>query len=503
MKAVQLLQTVNTISRYKNQLQQELVFVMLIENLAAHKLVEVYWANEDGVWNILRAEYLHSNGENREIWRAQATFHASDETSLPGDIEFALRYSVQGKVFWDNNKSSNYLSNADSGVLLEPSLPLLHVDFTPTLQDGQRHHPVLVAARQSLKSKRVFIHWTTDNWRNTQVTPCFFNRMHWDKSRRSYARNPNRYDTSVWSTQLKIDDVFRVQYAIGCETPGLTIWDNNFGKNYVARRRRLKILTLNLHCYQEENQEAKFGKIAKAINDLDIDVVCLQEVGEQLRNGGGDWSSNAARIIRDQLAQHYHLYTDWSHIGFGRYREGIAILSKYDFLMTEASYVSSSHDVHSIDSRKVVMVQINVPYIGLVNVFSAHLSWPSGGFFDQFGRLRAWANQKHAGHLAATFLCGDFNIKAGSEAYQSIVRTGEYEDQYLAVTATGTFEKIFRYKSANIDRQLANDGRIDFIFMQKRSSLQAVAAGELFRHDDYYGRVSDHTGYCVEFEPGW
>ena len=142
-------------------------------------------------------------------------------------------------------------------------------------------------------------------------------------------------------------------------------------------------------------------------------------------------------------------------------------------------------------------------YIGLVNVFSAHLSWPNGGFFYQFDRLRAWANQRHDDHLAATFLCGDFNIKAGSEGYQAVVRTGEYEDQYLAATERSIFENIFRKKSANIDRQLAKDGRIDFIFMQKRSSLQAVAARELFTNDDHYGRVSDHTGYCVEFEPSW
>ena len=44
------------------------------------------------------------------------------------------------------------------------------------------------------------------------------------------------------------DDAFCIQYAIGCETPSRTIWDNNFGHNYVACRRRLKILTLNLHC---------------------------------------------------------------------------------------------------------------------------------------------------------------------------------------------------------------------------------------------------------------
>ena len=325
--------------------------------------------------------------------------------------------------------------------------------------------------------------------------------MYWDKWRRSSARNPNRYDTSIWIGQIKIDDAFRLQYAIGCDTPGPTIWDDNIGCNYLARRRRLKILTLNLHCYQEENQDAKFSQIARAIDDLDIDVVCLQEVGEQWGNGNGDWESNAAKIIRDRLRQHYYLHTDWSHLGFDRYREGIAVLSRYDFLMTDAGYVSSSHDVQSIDSRKVVMVQLHVPYMGVVNVFSAHLSWPSGGFFEQFDRLRAWATHKHGNHLAATFLCGDFNIKAGSEGYQAVARTCEYEDQYLAATSPNAFEKIFRTQSPNIDRYLTEDGRIDFIFMQKHSSLQAVAARELFTNGDHYGRVSDHTGYCIEFEP--
>ena len=270
----------------------------------------------------------------------------------------------------------------------------------------------------------------------------------------------------------------------------------------MARRRRLKILTLNLHCYQEENQDAKFSQIARAINDLDIDVVCLQEVGERWRNGSGDWASNAAKIIRDQLRQHYHLQTDWSHIGFDRYREGIAVLSRYDFLMKEASYVSSSHDVHSIDSRKVVMVQVNVPYMGLVNVFSAHLSWPSGGFFDQFERLRAWANQRHDDHVAATFLCGDFNIKAGSEGYQAIVRTGEYEDQYLAATCEELVRKNLptgsrRTSTASWPRMAAS-----ILFSCKSAArCRPSPPGNCSRTDDHYGRVSDHTGYWVEFEP--
>ena len=87
---------------------------MLIENLAYHKLVEVHWAGEDGVWHTLRAGYHSSTGTSREVWRAQATFNSSDDASLPGDVEFALRYRVLGAEYWDKNDLSNYFSNADS-----------------------------------------------------------------------------------------------------------------------------------------------------------------------------------------------------------------------------------------------------------------------------------------------------------------------------------------------------------------------------------------------------
>ena len=147
------------------------------------------------------------------------------------------------------------------------------------------------------------------------------------------------------------------------------------------------------------------------------------------------------------------------------------------------------------------MVQVNVPYIGAINVFSAHLSWPSGGFLEQFERLRCWANQKHGDHLAATFLCGDFNIKAGEEGYRAVVQTRDYEDQFLAATSPDLFDQVFRQPSADIERELARDGRIDYIFMEKHGSLRAVSATELFTDNDCYGRVSDHVGYLVEFEP--
>lgn len=260
-------------------------------------------------------------------------------------------------------------------------------------------------------------------------------------------------------------------------------------------------MILNLHCYQEDNQDYKFSQIAKAINELKIDIVCLQEVAELWNDGMGDWNTNSAKIINDRLDKPYHLYADWSHLGFDRYREGVAILSRFPLTAQESRYVSDSDDVYSIHSRKVVMSEIHVPHIGTINVFSAHLSWWEDGFAEQFARLRDWAAARHNGHVVGTLLCGDFNIAAGSKGYDLVVQSNEYEDQFLAANAHGVFEKIFRVNDPYWQNYLADDYRIDYIFLNKASDLAVTSGRVLFTEQDY-GPVSDHCGYLMTFEPG-
>ena len=134
MAPIRMLQARNTISRQKQRLQQELVFLMTVENIAWDKLVEVQWTGEDGVWRTLRAEYYRPGGENREVWRARATFNPAEDASLPGDIEFSLHYRVLGEDYWDNNHSRNFVSYADSGVMLDRHAQLQNVDFNPLLK---------------------------------------------------------------------------------------------------------------------------------------------------------------------------------------------------------------------------------------------------------------------------------------------------------------------------------------------------------------------------------
>jgi maltose 6'-phosphate phosphatase len=500
MDKIKLLSVENVISRKRTGVQQTLSFFMRVENVIYDKQIDVFWSGEDGVWQILKANFHSKLNHDQEYWQTRISFKLTPAKSLPGNIQFSMRYQTTDGEYWDNNQGLNYFSQADSGIRLLVAVPVLHVDFVAKLQPEQNYVPIIVAVDNFNDDDQVTVHWTTDNWLHTRQTPGHFKRNYWNKIACSNARNPNQYETAIWKSWLRIGSAFNVQYFISVERKGETFWDNNHGKNYSLSHLPLKVMILNLHCYQEDNQDDKFSQISKAINELDADVVCLQEVAEPWNDGAGDWVANSANIINQRLAVPYHIHADWSHLGFDTYREGVAILSRYRLIEPDAKYVSVSEDVFSINSRKVVAAQIKVPGMGLINVFSTHLSWWESGFAEQFTCLCAWAEARQSAELSATLLCGDFNITSGSPGYQLVVSGHQYDDQFLAANAQGLFDQIFRVNDTHWQNEPSDDCRIDYIFMNKSSKLQVKSATVLFTEQDY-GQVSDHCGYFMTFEP--
>jgi maltose 6'-phosphate phosphatase len=153
-------------------------------------------------------------------------------------------------------------------------------------------------------------------------------------------------------------------------------------------RSDLTVLTLNLHTYQEFRSEGAaeseltdelvreridsygslFDRIAAAINELDPDIVCFQEVGE------------------------------WSHYGFDVWLEGSAILSKHSLVETGSRYISYPDNGRHKNwkSRNVPMARIDLPETGRANVFSVHTGWwddDEEPFQEQYRRLLSWAGK--------------------------------------------------------------------------------------------------------------
>ena len=484
MNPVRLLYAENQLSGDECADAQHLMVGCVVQNLAYAKQVEVHWAGADGVWRVLPAHYARACGDI-EIWEADASFLAiSPDEFLPGAIELAVRYRTPEGEWWDNDDGRNHRIAA--GAAISPGAALIAVQPELVVEPNRDVYPVRAVANDQLHLSRVHVRWTTDAWRTWSDTAC----LPESKALSAPGARSDENAATFWCAELPLGNATRLEFALWADCgAGEVRWDNNFGRNYHVRRTPLKVLTLNLHCYEEPEWDAKFWTIARAINDHAVDVICLQEVAEPWNDGRGDFAANAARIIRDRLDQSYHLATDWSHIGFGRYREGSAILSRYNFQVKDSGFVSPTTDPTSIHSRKIVMAQIDVPTIGAVNVFCAHLSWWQDGFKDQFERLRRWADEKHTAGTAATLLCGDFNSEPSSEGYRLATAGGEYEDQYWKVNLEAPAEL-----RADADR------RIDYIFLKRGSGLKAVASKVLFTAADY-GTVSDHPGIYAEFEP--
>ncbi|WP_300452146.1 endonuclease/exonuclease/phosphatase family protein [Accumulibacter sp.] len=500
MEKISLIYAQNLINRKAAMAQQELSFVVLVDNLCYDKSVDVVWAGEDGVWHAVPASYHGGADQQREYWLARLTFAVAPDKPLPGNVQFALCYRALGKEYWNNNDGRNYAIQADSGILPGPGRGVVNTGFESRLSDEDSPVRLVVGVDTGLAARAVSIQWSTDNWRTTRQTPCRLATDYWDEAWLSNARNPNHYGCQVWSGALRAADAFRVDYRIRCETRRGIVWDDNFGTSYAIQRPALKVLILNLHCCQEDNQDDKLSQIAKAIGELEVDIVCLQEVAELWNDGQGDWQTNTARIINERLESPYHLVSDWSHLGFERYREGVALLSRYPIRKHSARYVSASQDPFSIHSRKVVMAQIEVPAVGLINVFSSHLSWWEDGFAEQFETLRRWARDEHGSRVVATMLGGDFNIKAGAEGYRLVVAANEYEDQFLLVKSPSLFHRIFEAGDSHWHHELADDRRIDYIFLRKGSALRVTSGRVVFTERDY-GTVSDHAGYLMTFVP--
>ncbi len=281
---------------------------------------------------------------------------------------------------------------------------------------------------------------------------------------------------------------------------------------------KFTILTLNLHSYQEfkaqgdtvaerlQKHEPLFNCIATAITDLNVDIVCLQEVAEArtepLTKPYGQAPGNAANRINIRIANgdKYHLIQDWSHYAWDAWREGIAILSKHPIRNTSSRYVTANQSKTWWKSRNILLAQVEVPSAGLLNIFSVHTGWwndEEEPAQPQLDNLRAWADAEQTSDVAATFLCGDFNAPTGGPGYAYWQSAAEYSDQYLLANPNGMFDPTIE---GPIDGwQTKSPGqRIDYIFLKNVTPFKVQKARTIFTPSDY-GRVSDHAGVYAVF----
>lgn len=492
--AVQLLYAANAKSQNKAHPKQQLYFLIRVENYAYSKQVDIIWTDSNGQRHCLPARYHSMSSGRGEYWNASASLSTAKLDAAQQNLHFSVRYRVNGEEFWDNNHGRKHFLPLGAAMQRPGTPDILNIGFQSRLHHGQQALKIRVAS--AARVQMVSVHWTLDNWKTVHLTPCRPQAYLTLESGKQLVEGGSQ----IWGCNLHLGDAYRLQYCFCYETEDGIVWDNNQQKDYVTSRKPLNVLVLNLHCRQEDNQDYKFTQISKAIEELQADVVCLQEVSENWNDAKGDWPSNSARIINERLKQPYHVHADWSHLGFDRYREGLAILSRYPFEQYDSRFLSHCRDPYKISTRKGVMGKVKVPYFGAIRFYSVHTSWWADGFEHQFYKLHEWEANHADQDVKGTLICGDFNTEAGSIGYERILDTQHYDDEFLAVTSPQVFNKVFRQRERNWQQHLQHDGRIDYVFRTRNSQLRATSARFLFNAREY-GRVSDHEGLFVSFEP--
>lgn len=261
----------------------------------------------------------------------------------------------------------------------------------------------------------------------------------------------------------------------------------------------MRLLTLNCHSWQEENQVKKIQYLAEIIAGNDYDVICLQEVS-QLESSkqvtGAIREDNYGLLLQQELLTYgkdYCLHWHQAHKAYDVYEEGLATLTKHPVKHSEAHFVSSSQDLNYWKTRIVLHTDIEIGG-NVYSFFNCHFGWwndeeePGSKQLQQLMTLIPEDN--------VSFLLGDFNSEASleNEGYSFIINNG-WHDTYVdaqekdkGITVPGEI--------AGWDNHV-DEKRIDFIFSNKK--LNVIHSKVIFNGDNK-DVISDHYGVDVKME---
>lgn len=263
----------------------------------------------------------------------------------------------------------------------------------------------------------------------------------------------------------------------------------------------MKLLTLNCHSWQEDNQLDKIKYLVKTIVKNNYDVIALQEVSQSIDSKivfDNIKEDNYALVLINEIKNlggfNYNFSWDFSHIGYGKYEEGLAILSKHEIINKESFYSSKSKDINFWKTRKIVKGTIKYNNEN-IDIYSCHLGWwndKEEDFIYQGKNL--YKKICESNNLA--FVMGDFNNNAlvRNEGYDFIKDMGLYDTYNLAAKKGSGYtvtEKIDGWEE-NTEKM-----RLDIIFTNK---LLDVSRSSVIFNGVNEAIVSDHYGVEIIVE---
>lgn len=270
----------------------------------------------------------------------------------------------------------------------------------------------------------------------------------------------------------------------------------------------MNLFTLNTHAWMEEDQLRKISQLAGFIDEQNFDIIALQEVNQSLKESSVSLTDlthfhridensvikadNYAYVLHKQLGIKYYWTYIPVHLGFGRYDEGLAILSRTPILDAFAAYVSDIRDYDNYRTRKLLAIKTAV---------SGQETWFINGHFgwweDEDPFKAQWDRSLDLlGRIGdrAAFIMGDFNNPAHreGEGYDYVTGSGWHDCYIMALEKDEGFTVV---KAIAGWENSTENLRIDYVFSNRRLPVQSARVVLDGKHGPV---VSDHFGLAVQ-----
>ncbi|MCI6817024.1 endonuclease/exonuclease/phosphatase family protein [Butyricicoccus porcorum] len=272
----------------------------------------------------------------------------------------------------------------------------------------------------------------------------------------------------------------------------------------------MKILTINTHSLVEQDYEHKLIQFVAFILKEQPDIIAMQEVNQSIdapiaeELAGYCPCPNAAVPVRAdnhalQVAlrlQNVGISCSWTwvsaKIGYGKYDEGVAIVSlSHELEHPHYRYISRITDYENWKSRTILGAKIANEWY-----YTVHMGWWNDED-DPF--QQQWeAAQQTLRHAETVWLMGDFNNPAElpRQGYELVQQSGWYDTYLLAEEKDSGItvqEAIDGWRNQLENPALCGNGmRIDQIWSSRKVPIaksEVVFSGE--------DKISDHFGVMI------
>lgn len=278
----------------------------------------------------------------------------------------------------------------------------------------------------------------------------------------------------------------------------------------------MKLLTINAHSLQEEEQEKKMECFVSFVLREKIDLIAMQEVNQtagapeaepslaegmfrlsdqQIPLRNDNHAARTAQLLRRAGADCYWAYLPVK-LGYGRFDEGAALFS-IGREIAEADVLRISRTNGYADWKRRAILGIRLS--GMEDWFySVHMGWWNDSeeqFSAQWTRLQDGLREKKE---APVWLMGDFNspVEIRGEGYD-LIRAAGWHDLYDRAQEKRGRATVWGAIDGWRGRDVQGGLRIDHIFLSRPIRVRRAMTVFDGKHEM---RISDHAGVFIETE---